>query len=148
MKTNTMEEDIVYVGKLNMPYTDPTNFKEKEAHHIISIINGGNIRDNVKFRGYGNMFFDEEDNRHWNPNFIQLENYTRNKSNILIFDLLNCEYDKMFVYKTNGKIDGFYGIVVYNTLNQKSVNIFNIEYNYAKLMEAIIRMILHKKINN
>lgn len=145
MMTN-MEENICYVGKLHMPYTECVNFKEKEAMHITAIINGARISDYVGFMGYANMFFDEEDNKRWNPKFDVLGSFTRNKSNALMYVLRNCEYDRLFIYKTNTKESGFYGIVLYNTENGKSSNVFNIELDYSRLMITINRIIDHKKI--
>lgn len=138
---------MVYVGKMNMPYTETTNFKEKEAQYINTIIYGGHIRDYVSFAGYANMFFDNEDTKHWNPKFVMLNGFTRNKSNVLAYNLHNCTYDKMFIYKVTYKQDGFFGIIIYDTKTCKSVNIFNIENDYSKLIINIYKMISHKKIN-
>lgn len=146
MMTN-MEGNTCYIGKLHMPYTECVNFKEKEAMHIASIVNGARISDYLGFIGYANITFDEEDYKHWNPKFNVLESFTRNKSNALMYVLRKCEYDRLFIYKTNTKESGFYGIVLYNTETGKSSNVFNIELDYSRLMITIGRIIDHKKIS-
>lgn len=140
-----MEE--LYIGTMQMPYTECNNFKEKEALNILAIIGGARVRDFISFTGYANITFDDNDIKHWHPKVKQLETFTRNKSNALVFNIFGCSYDKMYVYKSNLKDNGFYGIILYNTENQKSSNIFNIEYDYSKLMIYINRIITNKKIS-
>ena len=139
-----MEE--LYIGTLQFPYTEFSNFKEKEALNILSIIGGTRVRDFISFTGYSNISFDDDDTKHWKPKAKQLESFVRNKSNALVFNIHNCLYDKMYVYKSNLKDSGFYGLIFYNTENQKSLNIFNIEYNYSKLIISINRILSNKKV--
>lgn len=143
-----MENTNCYIGKFEMPYTVASNFKEKEILTIANIISGSRLGDKLCFSGFAHMFFDEEnDNKHWNPHIQLLEGFTRNKTNIMVLSIKEgYKYDKIFVYQTTFKDSGFYGILCFNTETQKSLHIFNVEYDWSKFIIVLSRIIKNNKI--
>ena len=133
-----------YNAKLEMPYTECVNFKEKESHFLSSVLLGGHLIDYCHFGGYHNISFGEDDIKCMNPIITSLESFSRNKTNCLCFNLTNSIYDKLFIYKTGIKESNFYGLILYNIENNKSLNIYNIEYDVSKLVITINRIITNK----
>ena len=136
----------IYQGKFEMPYSECANFKEKEISFIRFILKDILMGEYIRFSGYGNIIFNDEDKRHNSPIISQLKEFSRSKTNCVIFNLYNCKYDKLFLSKTKYKEESFYGIVLYNTQNNDKINIYNIELDYSKLAITINRIITNKRI--
>lgn len=139
-----MEE---YIGKFEMPYIECQNFKEKEGYIISGIISGGRIGSFINFSGFANIAFDDEDIQHWHPKVTILEKFTRSNSNALVYNInSNNKYNKIFVYKTNTKDSGFYGLLFYNTETNKSLHIFNVELDYSRLVINMSRVVENNQL--
>lgn len=125
-----------FIMKFEMPYIEPLSFKEKEATTIANIICGSRLGELIYFGGYSNISFKDDDKQHWNPNVILMDGFTRNKANCLCFNTRkeDGKYDKIFVY-TNGIRDSlYYGFLLYNTKQNKSVHIFGMTADYTNLV--------------
>lgn len=125
-----------------MPYINCDNYKEKELMHFIGIISGS--RTGLLLNGYsfGNIIFNEEDKKHEFPIIMELDSFSRSKTNCLIYNIKNDnKYNKLFIYQTLNKDNPYYGILVYNTETGKSVHIYNIEYDYTKLIIYMFRLL-------
>ena len=143
-----MEENNCFaIGKFEMPYITGANFKEKEILNIANIITSSRLGDDVYFSGYGHMSFIEEDNKHWYPHITKLDGFTRNKTNVMMLSIKsNNKYDNIFIYQTTTKDSGFYGILCFNTETQKSLHIYNVEYDWSRLVIVLSRVVQNNKI--
>lgn len=98
------------------------NFKQRQISIITTLIAGGRLWGDMKFKSYANIKFDETtDPNHLKPHITLQEDFNRIKTNCLVYDLLKTKinpgkYDKCFIYQTNGiKTNGFYGFIFYNS---------------------------------
>lgn len=135
----------IYKGKFEMPYSECINFKEKEISFIRFILKDILMNEYLRFGGYGNIVFNDEDKRHVLPIISQLKEFSRSKTNCIIFDLIDCKYNKIFLSKTKYKEESFYGIILYNTETKEKLNIYNIDLDYTKLAITINRIITNKR---
>lgn len=128
--------------KFEMPYIDCLNFKEKELQTIINIISGSRVGQLISFNGYYNISFNEEDKQHWKPILSNLESFSRSKTNCFSYNILNGnKYDKVFIYQTGGKEGGFYGFLFLNSIENKSLHLYNLKYDYTSLIVYLNQMV-------
>ena len=146
MMINMEDNNYFAIGKFEMPYINGANFKEKEILNIANIINGSRIGENVYFCGYGNMSFSDEDNKHWYPRITKLDGFIRNKTNLMILNIKsNNKYNYIFIYQTTTKDSGFYGILMYNSETNDSLHIYNVEYDWSRLVIVLSRIVQNNK---
>ena len=145
MEDNNVIDYGIYHGKFEMPYSECCNFKEKEISFIKFFLKDILMNKYIKFSSYGNIIFEPEDKKHNFPIITQIKEFSRSKTNCIIFDLIDCEYDKIFLSKTKYKEESFYGIILYNTETDNKINIYNIELDYTKLAITINRIIINKR---
>lgn len=120
------------------------NFKQKQIDNILCIIGNGRLNDFLKFSGYGNISFDENDKGHRYPTIVEQDKYNRFKSNCIIYDMTynrfnNGKFDKCFIYHSNGNQIGNYGYVFYNTQTGKLSHIYFVEDTYDALCQSLIK---------
>jgi hypothetical protein len=120
------------------------NFNQKHSSILLSIISNGRLGRYMTFGSYATITFDEEDTAHRYPTITELENFSRNKTNCLIFDLTENEknqnvYDKLFIYHSNGSQHDFYGYVLYNTETKKMMHKYFVTHEYDELCIALTK---------
>lgn len=120
------------------------NFNQKHSSILLSIISNGRLGRYMTFSSYATITFAEEDTAHKYPTITELENFSRNKTNCLIFDLSESEknqnvYDKLFIYHSNGSQHDFYGYVLYNTETKKMMHKYFVTHEYDELCIALTK---------
>ena len=131
-----------YELKFEMPYIDCGILKEKEILNILNIISGSRLGQNVSFSGYYNVCFNEEDKQHWKPIFTFLDGFSRSKTNSFCLNILNnSRFDKVFVFYNGVKDSLYYGLVFLNSETNKSLHLYNLDYDYTNLIVNISRTI-------
>lgn len=120
------------------------NFNQKHSSILLSMINNGRLSRYMTFSSYGTITFAPEDTRHKYPTITELENFSRNKTNCLIFNLTENEknqnvYNKLFIYHSNGLQHDFYGYVFYNTETGKMIHKYFVSHEYDELCIAITK---------
>lgn len=133
-----------YKLKFMMPYINCDNFKEKDLNNLLGVINGTRIRDLIKGYKYGNIKFDEEDKQKFYPIVNELENFTRSKTNCIIFDVDSKKFEKLFLYQTLNRENPYYGIVGLKH-DGKSVHIYFIDLEYSVAVINMYKMIGSEK---
>ena len=97
---------------------------------------------------YGNIKFGDDDKQHNCPIVTELNDFTRSKTNCIIFNIkekYNKKYDKLFVYQTLNRENQYYGIVGIKE-NKKPVHIYFLELDYSILVINMFRMIKNNVI--
>lgn len=131
--------------KFSMPHINCTNFKEKDTLVIRNIIKGARLGDMISFSNYGNISFSNEDKLHWNPIVVDLESFTRSKTNCMIFDInTKNKYNKAIIYYSILSNDSYYGLLLYNTENNKCSHVHNINSELTNMLITVYKSI---KIN-
>ena len=131
-----------YELKFEMPYIDCGIFKEKEILNILNIISGSRLGQNVGFGGYYNICFNEEDKQHWKPIFTLLDGFSRSKTNSFCLNISNnSRFDKVFIFYNGVKDSLYYGLVFLNSETNKSLHLYNLDYDYTNLIVNISRTI-------
>lgn len=136
----------VYNLNFLFSYIDCNNFKEKELIVLRNFIKGTRIGREIKFANYANISFDVEDVKHDKPIVTELEQFTRSKTNGIIFNMENTElnngvFNKCVIYQTLFTNSGAYGYILWNTETNDSVHEFNVEYDGNELIKHIYRTI-------
>lgn len=113
-------------------YLSTDNFKEKSARNLMNVIGGSRMMNFMTFDSFGHIDFAEDDNTHSHPLVSKLDKFSRSKTNCLIYDLKEniynrAEYDKCFIYRSNGYREPSLGFVFLNTETNKCKHIFNID---------------------
>lgn len=139
-------EGTNYKLKFNWCYIDCNNFKEKELILLRNTIACTRISNDITFYKYANISFDENDKKHETPIVTEFDNFTRSKTNAIIFDMKNTEknpgkFNKCIIYQHIMKNDGFYGFVFYNTETGRYNHIYNITNDRNELLVNIWRSI-------
>lgn len=135
-----------YNLKFMFSYVDCNNFKEKELIIFRNFVSGCRLGREIKFSNYATVTFDENDKKHDFPIVTEIENFTRSKTNGIVFNMENTSlnngvFTKCFVYQTLYHNDGAYGYVLFNDETGDSVHIFNVEYDVNELVKHIYRSI-------
>ena len=117
-----------------MPYTEPTVIKEKECNFVKGILVNARVGQFISFDSYYNISFAEDDEKHWTGIVNKLEGYARSKVNAIGYNISKGEkFDKFFIYVTGAKEPTFYGLLFINTKTGKTMNVYNINYEYTNL---------------
>lgn len=130
-----------YKLKFQLPYIDCTNYKEKDLLSFIKLINGSRVGQLLCGYKYGTITYDQEDKQKFYPIANELDNFSRSKTNCVIFNIKEGNYNKLILYQSILKDSGFYGFVVYNTETNKMLHIYNIDLDYTQLLGTIQRIL-------
>jgi len=133
-----------YTLKFEMPYINCDNYKEKDLINLLGVVTGTRINDMIDHYTYGNIKFCEGDSQHKYPIVSELENFTRSKTNCIIFDMANKynqKYQKLFVYQTLNRENPYYGIVGLKSDGETLVHIYFLDLDYSVLIINMCRMI-------
>lgn len=119
------------------------NFNVKQSSIILCAISQGRLNDFMKFSSYGNITFNDGDKH--NELFVEeLESFSRNKTNCLIFNLPYNEkndgrFNKLFLYQSNGTQHSFYGYLFYNTETKEILHKYCVDHEYDELCIALTK---------
>lgn len=132
--------------KMTMGFIDPIVFKEKEIQIINNIISGSRLGKNIVFYKYGNLVFDENDKRHFNPKLNLHDSYKRSKINCIAYKNTceNCTFDYLYVYKTSNSESGFFGILAYNSNKNENIHLYGLNLDYTNLVVNLMRLSARK----
>lgn len=126
--------DKKYEPEMQLYYVNIGPFqKQTQAYILLSTIGNSALNEFMKFSCWANMWFDEEnDHKHRWPIIDELDAFTKNKTNCMVFDLYynmnnNCKYDKLFIHNTNNQKEGTYGYLLYNSRTKKTLHRYIIE---------------------
>ena len=133
-----------YTLKFEMPYLNCDNFKEKDLYNLMGVITGTRIGEYIEKYTYSNIRFVDSDKQKKYPIVSELENFTRSKTNCIIFDIkennTNNKYKKLFVYQTLNRENPYYGIVGLKH-DDTTVHIYFLDFDYSSLVINMFRMI-------
>ena len=130
-----------YTLKFEMPYINCDNYKEKDLYNLMGVITGTRIGEYIEKYTYGNIRFADSDKQKKYPIVSELENFTRSKTNCIIFDVKgNNKYQKLFVYQTLNRENPYYGIVGLKDDNT-TIHIYFIDLDYSTLVINMFRII-------
>lgn len=135
-----------YNLKFLFSYIECNNFKEKELLLLRNFISGCRLGREIKFSHYATVTFDENDKKHDFPIVTEIENFTRGRTNGIIFNMENTSlnngvFTKCFVYQTLFHNNGAYGYILFNDETGESTHTFNIEYDANELVKHIYQSI-------
>jgi len=133
-----------YTLKFEMPYINCDNYKEKDLINLFGVITGTRINDMINHYTYGNIKFCDNDIQHKYPIVTELDNFTRSKTNCIIFDInekYNHKYRKLFIYQTLNRENPYYGIVGLKSDGETLVHTYFINLDYSVLVINMSRMI-------
>lgn len=142
MKITEINENQKFNLEMQLLYLDIGSMKESLTYNIIRGIGQSRISPYLLFSGYGNLSFDPEDKKHRYPIVTKLDNYTKRKTNCLIYDLgyntyNNGQYDKLFIYISCSKKESYFGYIFHNTKTGKCSNKFLIPNLIDELIISI-----------
>lgn len=128
----------------DVPHVTCENFKEKHVYMLNRNIEEGRLGMLMKFSSNANISFAENDNQHLHPIITEQDKFNRVRTNCLIYDLTNNEYnpgyyDKLFVYHSLTKKNGWFGYIFYNTITGKQLHKY-----YVDLTDCGLITTLHK----
>ena len=72
------------------------NFKQRPAQILINTIIGGRLVNDMEFESYGHIEFAPEDKSNRYPTVSYLDDFTRSKTNCLIFNLKETDKNKNY----------------------------------------------------
>lgn len=141
-----------YKLKFNFCYIDCDNFKERELLSMRHIIGLARIGHELIFDKYANISFDDKDPKHKFPIITELQNFSRGKTNGIVFKMnetvLNDSFNRCLIYQTVTKTSGFYGYVFYNTETGLYTHTYNVDYDISSLIIHIMQsleILSHKR---
>lgn len=127
------------------------NFKQKNITILRNTIEQSRLANEIKFDNYANLSFDEEDSILKYPIVSILEEYNRNKTNCIVYNILNKDlegiFNKLFIIQYIGKIESHYGLVFYNDITHKFFHKFFINYDLSDLCIHINKSFTTLKFN-
>lgn len=132
-----------YNFKKEYTYNDTSILKQKDVNNILSIVNSGHLKKLMKFEGYGQVTYDEDDFQLMNAHVTMQDKFNRLRTNVMVFDIFDNDwshgrYNKLFIFKTNWVKDPTYSFVLYNTVTDESSHHPCIEYAYDTLAKDIM----------
>lgn len=121
-----------YKLKFIMCYLTTDNFREKSARLLMETFTQSRMNNFMKFDSFARIDFAEDDRKHERPMVTKFDKFNRSRTNCLIYDLVENiynrnEYDKCFIYRSNGYRDSSYGCVFLNTKTGRTKHVFGIE---------------------
>ena len=132
-----------YNFELKLWYVEPSNFKERNARILIKLIEGSRMNENMAFKSFANMKFDEKDTQFRYANVTELQQFNRLKCNCLVYNLRNTVinnglYDKCFIYNhSNSKEVTNYAFAFLNTTTGEVLTKHYIEPDYESLLRNL-----------
>ena len=118
-----------YNLKFITPYIMCSNFKEKDIAFINNVIFGGRLGEKISYVGTGNIKFDNEDKYKFNPICDLLEEFTKSKSNCLVYNIKEKNeynpYNKIFVYQVSSRNNDNHelGYILFNDETNKCTHV-------------------------
>ena len=138
--------------KLDYLYQTFSPFKESEVSNIISLISPSRVGRCIRFKCYGNASFNEDDLKHETVTIKELDNFERNNSNVVVFEVIdeNCKsvYTELFLYYNTATSQSSYGLISYNSKTGKITHKIQIDYDSYDLMIALNRAIFYMQRPN
>lgn len=121
-------------------YLNQSQLKEKDINMIVHIIRHSRHCGDISFSGYGHVTYTEEDeHKKEHPIVTEIDGYSRKNCEVAIFDIHvasgDDRFNKLFLYKSNGKSFPYYG---YWAINEKTGYQSNINYIYGETVSDII----------
>lgn len=121
-----------YKLKFIMCYLTADNFREKSARSLMCAFSQSRVNSFMSFDTFARIDFAEDDHKHEQPLVTRFDKFNRSRTNCLIYNLHETiynrnEFDKCFIYRSNGYRDSSYGFVFLNTKTGKTKHIFGIE---------------------
>lgn len=141
-------------------------FKQKEATMLIDAIQRSRLADDMWFRGYGNIVFDESDESHRYPVIAYTDDngeymgWSRKNANCLVYELPKTGnnnngkkdplYDRLFLYHTNSRSGQgqWYGYIAYNTETREQYHKFFIDHEGTDILTGLNRFFYSIPIMN
>ena len=118
-----------------------SNIVERDARQWITYMGACRIGKNVKFKGYGIVNYDEDDQiQKYHPIITEQDEYNKKTSNVLIFDvdIPNCDYDKLFIYQNKQGNKGAMGFYVYSTKDPSNhIHKYYITNEVTQLLQSV-----------
>ena len=138
--------------KLDYLYQTFSPFKESEVSNIISLISPSRVGRCIRFKCYGNASFNEDDLKHETVTIKELDNFERNNSNVVVFEVIdeNCKsvYTELFLYYNTATSQSSYGLISYNSKTGKTTHKIQIDYDSYDLMIALNKAMLYMQQSN
>lgn len=140
-----------YNLKFITPHVMCSNFKEKDIAFINNVIFGGRLGEKISYVGTGNIRFDSDDKYQFNPICDTLEEFTKSKSNCLIYNITikdeNNPYNKIFVYQVISKTNDNhgYGYILFNDETNECTHVPMISSIVDELIIKINCSLLNQK---
>ena len=138
--------------KLDYLYQTFSPFKESEVSNIINLISPSRVGRCIRFKCYGNASFNEDDSKHETVTIKELDNFERNNSNVVVFEVIdeNCKsvYTELFLYQNTATSQSSYGLISYNSKTGKTTHKIQIDYDSYDLMIALNKAMLYMQQSN
>ena len=138
--------------KLDYLYQTFSPFKESEVSNIINLISPSRVGRCIRFKCYGNASFNEDDLKHETVTIKELDNFERNNSNVVVFEVIdeNCKsvYTELFLYQNIATSQSSYGLISYNSKTGKTTHKIQIDYDSYDLMIALNKAMLYMQQSN
>ena len=138
--------------KLDYLYQTFSTFKESEVSNITSLISTSRVGRCIRFKCYGNASFNEDDLKHETVTIKELDNFERNNSNVVVFEVIdeNCKsvYTELFLYYNTATSQSSYGLISYNSKTGKTTHKIQIDYDSYDLMIALNKAMLYMQQSN
>ena len=138
--------------KLDYLYQTFSPFKESEVSNIINLISPSRVGRCIRFKCYGNASFNEDDLKHETVTIKELDNFERNNSNVVVFEVIdeNCKsvYTELFLYHNTTTSQSSYSLINYNSRTGKISHKIQIDYDSYDLMIALNKAMLYMQQSN
>lgn len=138
--------------KLNYLYQTFSPFKESEISNINNLIAPSRIGKCIKFKCYGHACFDNNDLKHEKLTVKELNNFERKNTNVVVFEVIDekCKdtFTELFLYHTLTPSQSSYGLVSYNSTNDKLSHKIQIDYNIYDLVIALNKSVMRMQNPN
>lgn len=138
--------------KLDYLYQTFSPFKESEVSNITNLISPSRVGRCIRFKCYGNASFNEDDLKHETVTIKELDNFERNNSNVVVFEVIdeNCKsvYTELFLYHNITTSQSSYGLISYNSKTGKTTHKIQIDYDSYDLMIALNKAMLYMQQSN
>lgn len=136
--------------KLDYLYQTFSPFKESEVSNIINLISPSRVGRCIRFKCYGNASFNEDDLKHETVTIKELDNFERNNSNVVVFEVIDENYKfvytELFLYHNTSTSQSSYGLISYNSKTGKTTQKIQIDYDSYDLMIALNKVMLYMQL--
>lgn len=136
-----MKNENAYILDFDVWKENAEVWKERDGDHFAAVVGAVRLGQLIKFAGYGNMSYEEDDMiKKWHPKVTLLDSYNRKLANCLVFNVVipGCKYDKIFVYYNTTKAKGHTGYYIHSSTNPKEhIHKYYIENDMNRLMLSI-----------